>query len=164
MFREMRRFKQQLPEDECIRILEKQNAGVLALSGDDGYPYAVPVSYAYQDGKIYFHGAGSGHKIDSIARNNKVSFCVIDMNQVVLPEFTTYFRSVIVFGKIRILTDESERRAALEKIAVKFGPDDEQARRKEIEKTIGIVCLLELTVEHMTGKAAKELIRTNTHA
>ena len=75
---------------------------VLALLGDNDYPYAVPISYVYDDGKVYFHSAKSGHKIDAIQRTAKASFCVIDEDLVVPEEYTTYFRSVIAFGRIRL--------------------------------------------------------------
>ena len=108
MFREMRRNKQQLSCEECEEILRKSTAGVLAVSGDDGYPYAVPLSYVYCDNKIYFHSAKSGHKIDGIKNNSKVSFCVIAKDEIIPEKFTTYFRSVIVFGKARILESMDE--------------------------------------------------------
>lgn len=93
MFREMRRNGQELPLEECTAILNRGTSGVLALSGDDNYPYAVPVSYAYDGYKLYFHCAKSGHKIDAIRRNAKASFCVIDQDLVVPEEYTSYFRS-----------------------------------------------------------------------
>ena len=83
MFREMRRLKQLLSREIAIDILSRNTSGVLALSGDDDYPYAVPMSYVYADEKIFFHSAKSGHKIDAIRRNEKVSFCVIDQDQIV---------------------------------------------------------------------------------
>ena len=66
MFRPMRRFKQALSPEECQAVLERGTSGVLALSGDGGWPYAVPLSYVYADGKLYFHSAKSGHKVDAI--------------------------------------------------------------------------------------------------
>ena len=83
MFREMRRKKQLLSEEACIAVLDRGTSGVLAVSGDDGYPYTVPLSYVYCDGKIYFHSAKSGHKIDAIKNSSKVSFCVIDQDKIV---------------------------------------------------------------------------------
>ena len=77
-FREMRRGGQQLSRQEAIAILETGQTGVLAVSGDEGYPYAVPVSYVYLDDTIFFHSATTGHKIDAIKRDSRVSFCVID--------------------------------------------------------------------------------------
>ena len=100
MFRPMRRGKQLLPPEESIQILEQGTSGVLAVAGDAGYPYAVPLSYVYTDGKLYFHCAKSGHKLDAIRRNSKTSFCVIGQDAVVPLEYTTYFRSVIAFGQI----------------------------------------------------------------
>jgi nitroimidazol reductase NimA-like FMN-containing flavoprotein (pyridoxamine 5'-phosphate oxidase superfamily) len=159
MFREMRRKTQALSLEDSVAILNRGASGVLAVSGDDDYPYAVPLSYVYQDSKIYFHCAGTGHKLDAIQRNNKVSFCVIDLDHIVPEEYTTYFRSVIVFGKARILEDEAERRHALEVLAEKYSPEDEQGRVKEIEKSFKQVCIVEIEIEHMTGKEAIELVR-----
>ena len=109
MFREMRRKRQQLSAEESIAILERMTNGVLALHGDEGYPYAVPVSYVYADGKIYFHSAMKGHKVDAIMRNERVSFCVVERDDVCPGEFTTYFRSVVLFGKARILRPKNWR-------------------------------------------------------
>ena len=89
MFREMRRKNQQLPRGECCRILEEATSGVLAVSGDDGYPYAVPLSFAYADGRLYFHVAKSGHKLDALRRNPKASFCIIERDEIVPAEYTT---------------------------------------------------------------------------
>ena len=108
MFREMRRKKQMLSLEECVAVLDNGTSGVLAVDGDNDYPYAVPLSYVYCDSKIFFHCARSGHKLDAIARNEKVSFCVIEADQVMPQEYTTYFRSVIVFGKARVLEDDME--------------------------------------------------------
>ena len=162
MFREMRRKKQQLSTKECVEILRKRTSGVLAVFGEDGYPYAVPISYVYEDGKIYFHSAKAGHKIDAIQQNSKVSFCIIDQDQVVPEKYTSYFRSVIVFGKVRILEDDQEKYKSIERLAVKYAPDDrEEERKKAIEQEWNAFCMLELTIEHMTGKEAKELAKKN---
>lgn len=159
MFRAMRRKKQILSLEECVTVLNGGTSGVLAVDGDDDYPYAIPLSYAYRDFKIFFHCARSGHKLDAIARNEKVSFCVIEQDQVVPQEYTTYFRSVIVFGKARVLEDETEKRTALDILAAKYTPDDEQGRLQEINRLFDQVCMIELIVEHMTGKEAVELVR-----
>lgn len=159
MFREMRRKKQALTQAECVGILRKETAGVLALSGDDGYPYAVPLSFAYRDGKIFFHCAKTGHKVDAAARNEKASFCVIQQDHVVPEEFTTYYRSVIAFGKIRILTDEAEKRNAIEILAARYTPNDEDGCQKTINHEFSRLCMLELTLEHLSGKQATELAK-----
>ena len=159
MFREMRRKKQALSIEECEQILKRNTAGVLAVDGDDNYPYAVPMSYVYTDFKIFFHCAKTGHKIDAMMRNEKVSFCVIDEDLIVPEEYTTYYRSVIAFGKARIMEEEAEKRMAIELIAERYSPDDEAGRMKEIEADFAQVCLVEIAVEHMDGKEAIELVR-----
>lgn len=158
MFREMRRKRQSLSTEECVAILERMPNGTLALYGDDGYPYAVPVSYVYADGKIYFHSAMQGHKVDAVRRNGNVSFCVVEQDDVKPAEFTTYFRSVIVFGKARILTDEDEKRNALCLLADKYS-HGEAGMEAEIAKGFNKLLMVEITVEHITGKEAIELVR-----
>jgi len=111
-FRQMRRKRQQLSQEESIDILRKATSGTLALLGDHNYPYAVPISYVYSDGKLFFHSALSGHKVDAIRNHDKASFCVIEQDQVQPKEFTTYFRSVIAFGRTHIIEDEKEKMAA----------------------------------------------------
>ena len=160
VFREMRRKKQVLSQKEVEDILHKGTSGVLALLGDNDYPYAVPISYVYDDGKVYFHSAKSGHKIDAIQRTAKASVCVIDEDLVVPEEYTTYFRSVIAFGRIRIVEDDSEKRAAIEKLAIKYAPEDTAANRDyAISREWKPLCMLEMTIDHVTGKEAIELVK-----
>lgn len=161
MFRPMRRSRQALPKEECEQILRRGSSGVLALHGDDGYPYAVPLSYVYENGKLLFHCAKAGHKIDAIRHSAKASFCVIDQDHVVPEEYTTYFRSVIVFGEVRVLEKEAEKRAAIEALARKYAPlDTAESRRRAIEREWAPLCMLELSVAHMSGKEAAELSKT----
>lgn len=160
MFREMRRNKQLLSNNESVEILKNGTSGVLALLGDNEYPYAVPISYVYDNSKIYFHGAKSGHKIDAIRKCNKASFCVIAQDEIHPEKYTTYFKSVITFGKIRILEGENEIRQAIEKLAIKYYPkDDEVNRNQEIAKEWKALRMIELSVEHMTGKEAIEFVK-----
>ena len=93
MFREMRRKNCVISQKTAEKILREGDYGVLALSGDDGYPYAVPINYAVEGDKIYFHSAKTGNKLDAIKNNDKVSFCVVDRHEVITEEFTTYFSS-----------------------------------------------------------------------
>jgi len=160
MFREMRRFRQQLSHEESEEILHRATSGVLALLGDEDYPYAVPLSHVYADGRLYFHGARSGHKLDAARAHPKASFCVIEQDQVVAEEYTTYFRSVIAFGRIRVLEDEEELRRAIDLLARKYHPHDTDLHREQaIEREFSHMAMLELTVEHLTGKEAIELTR-----
>lgn len=162
MFREMRRKRQQLTEAECVELLRGNTSGVLAVFGDDGYPYAVPLSYVYDNGTLYFHCAKSGHKLDAIKACDKVSFCVIDQDLVVPREYTTYFRSVITFGRAHIMTQEDEIRTAIDKLAIKYYPDDSKENRDSaIEQEYKAMCMVKLQIEHMSGKEAIELV--NAH-
>lgn len=157
-FREMRRSRQALSQADCEEILKRATAGVLAVTGDGGYPYAVPLSYVYAEGRLYFHCAGSGHKLDAISADDRVSFCVIDQDEIHPEKFTTFFRSVILFGRARILEDAGEKRAALELLADKYSPG-QSGREEEISQQLNRVCIVEITPEHMTGKEAIELVK-----
>lgn len=163
MFRELRRKKQALSKEDCTAVLNRGTSGVLALAGDNDYPYAVPVSYVYNEDKIYFHCARKGHKIDAILRNPKASFCVIDKDHIMPEEYTSYFRSVIVFGTIQIMEDEEEKRTAIDKLALKYAPDDtKENRKKAIDREWKPLCMLEMTPEHISGKEAIELVRVRS--
>ncbi len=163
MFREMRRCKQVLSLEESIDILNRNTSGVLAVWGDDDYPYTVPLSYVYDSNKIYFHTAKSGHKLDAITRCTKVSFCVIDKDEVIQEEYTSYFRSVIVFGNAKLLEEDSEKQKAIEMLAAKYSPDMELAHRlEEIKIEYKAFHMIELDIEHMSGKEAIELVRAKS--
>ena len=160
MFKEMRRHKQLLNAEETAAVLNRGTSGVLALSGEDGYPYAVPLSYVFDGDKLYFHSAKAGHKLEALRRCPKASFCVIDQDQIVPEEYTTYFRSVIAFGTIRELEDDSEKRAAIEKLTRKYTPNDTpEGMDAAIRRDWAPLCMLEMTIDHMTGKEAIELVK-----
>ena len=160
VFREMIRKKQALSPQEIEHILYKGTSGVLALMGDNDYPYAVPISYVYVGEKIYFHSAKCGHKLDAIGKNANASFCVIDQDLVVPEEYTSYFRSVIAFGQIQIITDERKKRSAIEKLAVKYAPNNTAVScDNAINREWKSLCMLEMIIDHMTGKEAIELVR-----
>ena len=160
MFRGMRRKNQALSREDCAAILDRGTSGVLALSGEGGYPYAVPISYVYHGGKLYFHCAKAGHKLDAIRREPRASFCVIGEDRVVPAEYTTYFRSVIAFGRIRVLEEDGEKLAAIQKLAEKYAPEESpQSRRNAIHREWVPLCMLEMSIDHITGKEAIELVR-----
>lgn len=156
--REMRRFKQALTPDECAAVLERNTAGVLAVLGDEGYPYAVPMSYVYSDGKVYFHWATAGHKLDAVRAEPRASFCVVDRDQVVPEEYTTYYRSVIVFGSARVVDGPAEKRRAIDALCAKYRPGFETERAAEIDGSWDRFLMVALTPEHITGKQARELM------
>lgn len=157
MFREMRRFKQQISEDECIRILKEQPRGILSMHGDDGYPYGIPMDHWYSeaDGCLYFHGAKEGKKIDSVKRDDKVSYCVYDQGFRREGEWALNINSVVVFGRMRIVEDEDKKREICTNLCRKF-TDDEDYLKKEMTNAFPRVCCLELSIEHMTGKLVNE--------
>lgn len=159
MFREMRRFKQLLPQETAIEILNRNTSGTLALIGDNDYPYAVPISYVYIDGKLYFHSAKSGHKIDAIIKHEKASFCVIDQDHIVPEKYTTYFRSVIAFGKVHLVEDMNEMRRIATLLFMKYSADYKDGIPKEIDSSIRNMAIIEMTIEHLTGKEAIELVK-----
>ena len=155
MFRKMRRFKQQISEEECIRILKEQPRGVLSMIGDDGYPYGIPLDHWYSGNKLYFHGAKVGHKMDAITAYDKVSYCVMDEGYRKDGEWPLNIKSVVVFGRIRVVEDEAKKREICTNLVRKF-TDDEEYLQKELTNAFPRVNCLELTIEHMTGKLVNE--------
>ena len=157
MFRPMRRAKQQISEAECLRVLREEKRGVLSMLGEDGYPYGIPMNHWYspEDGKIYFHGAKTGHKIDALSACSKVSYCVWDAGYRKEGEWSLNINSVVVFGRIRLVTDESKAREIAANLCRKF-TDDEDYLRRELENALPRVQCLELTIDHMTGKLVNE--------
>lgn len=157
MFREMRRHNQQLTADECIEVLNRCTSGVLAVLGDNGYPYAVPLSYAYKDGCLWFHGALTGHKIDAIEGCPKVSFCVIDKDDVVPEKLTTVYRSVIAFGKAHVLDDERKIAQGARILGEKYLHGMHDRIESEIAQSMPKLTVIRMDIEHMTGKEGVEL-------
>lgn len=159
MEHKMRRFRQLLSDEETKRIFENGTAGTLALLSDDGYTYSVPVSYAFIDNQIIMHSTPTGHKMESIRYHDKVSFCVINQNEVKAEELTSYFRSAIAFGKIRIIEDKPNKIKYAKLLGERFLPNNLPRIDEEIEVTINNFVMLVMDVEHMTGKEAIELVR-----
>ncbi len=155
MFRKMRRQGQQLSKEECEDILTNQPRGVLALLGDYDFPYAIPMSHVFVNGKIYFHGANKGHKKDAVINYSKCSYCVLDDGVKARDSWWYTFRSVIVFGRIKILTDIDEKIEALTYMGDKFFPTHEDTV-DEIDRLLDRTEVYEITIEHMSGKTVQE--------
>lgn len=156
MDHEMRRYRQQLTDEECNEILYRNTAGVLSLLGPDGYPYGVPLSYVHVEGKIVFHGALTGYKIDVISHCDKASFCVIDQDEIVPEKFTTRYRSVIAFGKVRVLDDPAKIVADARILAQKYSPDFMDVADVTITSALKRMSVFELDIEKLTGKCSLE--------
>jgi nitroimidazol reductase NimA-like FMN-containing flavoprotein (pyridoxamine 5'-phosphate oxidase superfamily) len=164
MFRGLRRKDMQLDENKAQEILINNDYGVLCVQGDDGYPYGVPVNYVCLDGKIYIHGALKGHKLDAIRRSDKVSFTVVDHDEVLPDLFDTAYDSIIAFGRARLLVEgsgldadydeaqDSLKRRALKSILEKFSPDFLDEGNKTLIKEWKLTQIIEITVEHITAK------------
>ena len=155
MFRELTRKKQQLTLNECKKILKNEVRGVLAVNGDDGYPYALPINFYFdeENNKIYFHSGKVGHKLDAIAKNNKVSFCVYDKGYHKDGHWSLNIKSVIIFGHIYTVNEWKDD------LIVAFSKrftDDTEYIYSEIEKFKGSTVVLCLEIEHMTGKLVNE--------
>lgn len=157
MFRKMRRFKQQISDEECRKILREEKRGVLSVLGDDGYPYGVPIDFIYyeDENKICFHGARTGHKIDAIKKCDKASFCVYDEGYRKEGEWALNIKSVIAFGRIKIVEDHDRALAISRDLCGKF-TDDQAYVEHELTHSGPAVQCLELTIEHMTGKLVNE--------
>ena len=157
MFRPIVRFKQAISEEECIEILKNEPRGVLSVLGDDDYPYGSPINHFYneEDGKIYFHGGMTGHRIDSIKKHDKASFCVYDQGFRREGEWALNIKSVIVFGRIEIIEDTEKMLDIARKLCYKF-TDDEAYIQHEIERSGHRTLMYALVPEHMTGKLVNE--------
>jgi len=155
MFRDLTRTKQKLSPVECREIVKQEVRGVLAVNGDDGYPYALPINYYFDEesNKIYFHSGKVGHKLDAIANSDKVSFCVYDQGYHKDGHWSLNIRSVIIFGRIRIVEDWSDE--LMVNFCKRFTGDMEYIC-SEIEKFKSNTAVLCLEIEHMTGKLVNE--------
>ena len=149
------RTERELPERQAKEILENGSYGVLALAGDGGYPYAVPLNYVYDGERIYFHCAAEGHKIDAIARDNKCSFCVVENGGVIEDRFTTKYRSVIAFGKIYEETDGERRENAFRLMMRSLTPSVTNEKREEMSHCQK-ARILAMDIEYLSSKGANQ--------
>ena len=163
-FKAMRRKRQQLSEEETILLLRQATSGVLSVLDEDGYPYGVPLSHVYHDGKLYFHSALSGHKIDAIRHCDKASFTVICQDEVHPETFTTHFRSVDCLGRIHIIDNENDKLAALRLLGERYCPNNEEGLDAEIEKYFNRLEMMAFGIEHITGKECIELTKARAKA
>lgn len=155
MTRKMRREKQSLNNARCLEVLQRNTSGVLALASQEHGPYPVPLSYVYDQGHLYFHCANEGLKLEIMKNNPRAAFCVIDQDEVVSEEYTTYYRSVIVYGEVKLL-DEAHKNEAIEKLCERFVPG--ACHQKVISESQGRFQIIDLVIEEMTGKEAIELV------
>ena len=156
-FRKMRRFKQELTQEECIKVLSEEPRGILAMHGENGYPYAIPLNQFYdaETGKLYFHCAKEGLKLDLIKANNQVSFTVLDKGFKKEGDRALNIKSVVCLGHIEVLTDHEKVLEQCRKIARKFGVSESEID-EDIKKNTNNVNMLVMTIDRMTGKLVNE--------
>lgn len=157
MFRPLRRKSRAISDEAARDLLENGRRGVLAVNGDDGYPFAIPVNYCYdrEHGRIYFHGAKAGHKVDALKRSDKVCFTVYGNERFKDGEWAPYVQSTVVFGRCHLVDDAGETEERVRTLALKYYPTAEEVEQ-EIAKDIKGVQLYEIEIEHLTGKQIQE--------
>ncbi|MDO4187477.1 MAG: pyridoxamine 5'-phosphate oxidase family protein [Lachnospiraceae bacterium] len=157
MFREIRRIKNKISEEECKRLLKENKRGSFSVNGDDGYPFSIPINFYYceEDNRIYFHSAKSGHKIDSINRDNKVCFTTWDDGYKVEGDWAYYVSCCVVFGKATLITDPDLTLKRIREFALKYYPTEEEVD-EEIKQSIKNVQLVAINIEHISGKKIHE--------
>jgi len=154
MFKEMRRKEKKMSDEEIIKLLKSGEEGVLATIGKDDYPYAIPLNYAYHDNGIYFHCATSGHKIDNINHNSKVSFCVVKDTKMVPEDFNTEFKSAVLFGIAQEMLGD-EKKKGLMVLVRRLSSDHIKAGEKYIKNAIDKTKVFKINIEHKSGKVGK---------
>ena len=154
-FPAMRRFKQQMTDQECLDLLQTAPRGVLAVIGHGGYPYTVPLDFLYHDGHIYFHCAKEGHKLDAIRQCGKVSFCVLSQGTKEPDSWWYHFQSVVCFGRICEVRDAARADALLRMLGQKYFPLDYDME-SDMARNAPRALVLELHIEHITGKNVRE--------
>lgn len=154
-FRPMRRIRQALADDECIRILTRAYRGFLSVIGDEGYPYCVPINYVYEDGRLYFHCAKEGHKLDAVRTCDKACFTVLDEPEKEPGDWWYHVKSVICFGRVRLVADDEDRLSKLRSLGQKYFPKGYDTE-SDIIRNGPKAEILQFTVEHMSGKAVRE--------
>lgn len=157
MFREVQRVKQRLSPAECDKVLESALRGVLALNGEDGYPYALPINFCYDKAaaKIYFHSGKAGYKVDCLKNSNKACFTAQDQGERKEGEWWLNIKSVVAFGEIEEVGDKEKIAEISRKLSLRF-TQDKAYIEEEITKYLDSTLLLALSIKHMTGKVVRE--------
>jgi nitroimidazol reductase NimA-like FMN-containing flavoprotein (pyridoxamine 5'-phosphate oxidase superfamily) len=157
MFRAMRRKKNEISIDSAKELLRSSRRGVLAVNGDEGYPYAMPINFWYdeENNRIIFHGAKSGHKSDSLKKNDKVCFTVFGNETIREEDWAPYLQSAIIFGKCHFIENKDDIIGILKKFALKYYPNEDMVN-KEISVSGKGVQIFAIEIEHLSGKEVQE--------
>jgi nitroimidazol reductase NimA-like FMN-containing flavoprotein (pyridoxamine 5'-phosphate oxidase superfamily) len=157
MFRAIRKKKNQISFETAKKLLHSAKRGILAVNGDDGYPYAIPINYLYDEGnqKIIFHGAKAGHKVDSLKKSDKVCFTVLGNETIKDEVWAPYLQSVVVFGKCRLVDNKDDIIRLIKKFAIKYYPSEDMVNKELTSSAMGVQ-IFEIAIEHISGKEVQE--------
>jgi len=155
MGHDMRRRDRALTEAEAWEILARAEWGVLSTLGEDGWPYGVPVNHVVVGHRIYIHCAQAGHKLENLAFESKVSYCAVASSEIRPAELSTNFESAVVFGMGAVVTDDIEKRLALEALLSRFAPHHPEAGAEAMRKDFARTAVLRIIPERLTGKARR---------
>ena len=156
--RPMRRKDRQLPQEEAWALIEKGGHGALSVTGDGGWPYGVPMNFITLDGCLYLHCAREGHKLDSIARDDRVCFTVVTKAQPVPEHITTLYESVIVFGRASLVEEEDQRLAVLDQLISDLGQVSPALKARYIQAKQAKTGLIRIQPVQVTGKASRNYV------
>ena len=157
MFRAIRKKKNGISQDEAKKLLRSSRRGVLAVNGDEGYPYAIPINYLYdeENNKIIFHGAKAGHKVDSIKKNDKICFTVFGNETIMEENWVPYLQSVVVFGRCHLVENRDDIISLVKKFALKYYPNEDMVNEEIVNSGKGVQ-MFEIKIEHLSGKKVQE--------
>ncbi len=154
MERRMNKQNRQLEDAAAKSLFTKGHHGILAVNGDNGYPYAVPVNYVYLNDKIYIHSAKYGYKIEALQKDQKVCFTAIISAKVLPDKFTAAYESIIATGDVEFVTDQEEKMTALTAFIDNFSADFKENGMKFIAGAFAKTEVLAIKVQSLTGKAS----------
>jgi len=158
MFRPIRKVKNEISVEEAKELLKSERRGVLSVNGDDGYPYAIPINFYFneEENKIFFHGARAGHKVDSLKKDDKVCFTVYGNEQIKKQEWAPFMQSAVVFGRCHMIADRDEVLKRVREFAIKYYPNMDLVN-EELKDSGNAVRMFEITIEHISGKQIQEI-------
>ncbi len=157
MFRKVRKKSNEISASLAKDLIKKSRRGILAVNGDNGYPYAIPINYLYSEEsqKIFFHGSKVGHKVDAIKKSDKVCFTVYGNEQIKEETWAPYVQSALVFGRCKLIEDEDRAMIVLKEFAMKYYPSESMVE-EEMKKADKATQMFEITIEHISGKEVQE--------
>ena len=151
----IRRQDRLLPQEKAYDLLKKGEYGTLSMVSEEDTGYGIPINFVYDDKQdcIYFHCAMEGKKLRCLAKNNRVSFCIIGKTAVISNQFTTAYESVVVNGTMDTHLSDQERRYGLSLLLDKYCPNDKEIGLRYIEKSFHRTNVIRLNIFSFSGKS-----------